>query len=89
MDVIDEGERIAHLLERPVSDTNVQGCVAWPRRYDHMQQHTGQHLLSAVFVELFEAQTLSFHMGPDVSSIELAMKELTDDQIDRRSAWSI
>lgn len=53
------------------------------RRYDHMQQHTSQHLLSAVLVELFGFQTLSFHMGAEVSTIELQTKALTDSQIDQ------
>src|SRR4051812_39162527 len=48
-DVIDEGERIAHLVETPLhGDSGVHGAVEWERRFDHMQQHTGQHLLSAV-----------------------------------------
>jgi alanyl-tRNA synthetase len=47
-----------------------------------MQQHTGQHVLSAVFLEALDAQTLSFHMGPEVSTIELSVKELSDAQID-------
>jgi alanyl-tRNA synthetase len=48
-----------------------------------MQQHTGQHLLSAVLAELFQFQTVSFHMGADVSTIELATKELTDEHMDQ------
>lgn len=82
LDVVDEGERIAHVLASPFNDSHAEGLVDWARRYDHMQQHTGQHLLSAVFVELFDAQTLSFHMGLEVSSIELSLKELADAQID-------
>jgi alanyl-tRNA synthetase len=82
IDVVDEGDRIAHLLDTPLEAAAVEGRIDWVRRYDHMQQHTGQHLLSAVFVELFAAHTLSFHMGPEVSSVELSLKELTDSQID-------
>lgn len=81
-DVVDEGDRIAHVLSEPLSEGVVEGRVEWPRRYDHMQQHTGQHLLSAVFVEVLQAQTLSFHMGAEVSSIELALKDLSESQID-------
>ena len=83
VDVIDEEDRIVHVLDGPVSSEVVEGIVDWARRYDHMQQHTGQHLLSAVFVGLFEAQTLSFHMGAEVSTIELSMKDLTGDQIEQ------
>jgi alanyl-tRNA synthetase len=83
VDVVDEGDRIAHLLAEPLTEDSTQAEIDWHRRYDHMQQHTGQHLLSAVFMDLFAAQTLSFHMGPEVSSIELSMRDLTDAQIDK------
>lgn len=83
VDVADEGDRIAHLLAEPLRESFAQAEIDWHRRYNHMQQHTGQHLLSAVFMELFEAQTLSFHMGPEVSSVELSMRDLTDAQIDK------
>lgn len=82
LDVVDEGERIAHVLAGPVHAGALEARIDWHRRYDHMQQHTGQHLLSAVFLDLLEAQTLSFHMGPEVSSVELSLKELTEAQLD-------
>ncbi len=83
LEVIDEEQRIAHLVAAPLRADFVQCQIDWARRYDHMQQHTGQHLLSAVLVELFEFQTLSFHMGGEVSTIELQTKVLTDSQIDQ------
>ena len=43
----------------------VHGCVDWARRFDHMQQHTGQHLLSAMFQERFGRPTVSFHLGSE------------------------
>ena len=87
LDVVDEGDRIAHLIGGPMeASVNASGPVEcrldWARRYDHMQQHTGQHLLSAVFVELLGVETLSFHMGEDVSSIEIATGKLDDSQIE-------
>ena len=54
-----------------VGDT-VHGAILWPRRFDHMQQHTGQHVLSAAFERLFHVRTVSFHLGADVSTIDLA-----------------
>ena len=74
-DVIDEDDRVAHVLAGPlpghaVGDT-VRGEVDWPRRFDHMQQHTGQHLLSAVFADLFGYETASVHFGADRSSLDL------------------
>jgi len=83
IEVVDEEEHIAHLTASPVGIGPVTGEIHWPRRYDHMQQHTGQHLLSAVFMNLFDYPTLSFHMGDEVSTIEIAAKELTETQIER------
>ncbi len=82
IEVVDEGERIAHVLAEPMMEGDlVQARIDWNRRFDHMQQHSGQHLLSAVFLERFGFETLSFHMGAEVSTIELGTKELTPEQI--------
>jgi alanyl-tRNA synthetase len=72
-DVIDEGERIAHVLETPLTGAagNVGAQVSWERRFDHMQQHTGQHLLSAVLEEAYGYHTVSVHFGRDYSSLDL------------------
>src|SRR5262249_17477428 len=56
------------------------GVVDWARRFDHMQQHTGQHVLSAAFQRLFGVRTVSFHLGADVSTIDLA-RETTPAEI--------
>ena len=50
----------------------VHGEVDWPRRFDHMQQHTGQHVLSAALERLFSVRTVSFHLGAEASTIDLA-----------------
>ena len=86
VEVVDEEDRIAHVVASPVLSSLVDCAVDWPRRYDHMQQHTGQHLLSAVWRELFGFPTLSFHMGGEVSTIELGAGELRDSQIDAAEA---
>jgi alanyl-tRNA synthetase len=70
-DVVDEGDRIAHFLAEPLTAGPVMCAVDWTRRFDHMQQHTGQHLLSAVFEELFHLRTVSFHLGVDSATIDL------------------
>ena len=82
-DVIDEGERIAHLLESPLPSESdaVEGAVAWERRFDHMQQHTGQHLLSAVLEELFGYHTVSVHFGRDYSSLDLDVESVSVERI--------
>jgi alanyl-tRNA synthetase len=81
--VVDEEDRIAHVLATPLNGDAVEGSVDWVRRYDHMQQHTGQHLLSAVFEELFGMPTVSFHMGAETSTIELGATALTTEQAER------
>jgi alanyl-tRNA synthetase len=71
VDVKEQEDRIVHVVDRPVPEGRVEGCIDWPRRFDHMQQHTGQHLLSAVFQERFGLITVSFHLGETVSTIDL------------------
>ncbi len=83
-EVVDEEERIAHVLEAPMAaPADVAGAIDWQRRFDHMQQHTGQHLLSAVFEELYSMPTLSFHMGAESSTIDLGTAALTPEQTAR------
>ena len=71
LDVRDEGDEILHVVDRRPSDPEVNGCIDWPRRFDHMQQHTGQHLLSAMFQERFGLPTVSFHLGTEICTIDL------------------
>jgi alanyl-tRNA synthetase len=75
VDVVDEGERIAHRTEQPLdkgdAGADAECLLNWPRRFDHMQQHSGQHLLSAVFIEQFGIETCSFHLGEEISTIDL------------------
>ncbi|MFI5109946.1 MAG: alanine--tRNA ligase-related protein [Terriglobales bacterium] len=80
----DDG-RVVHYLEAP-ADRLVEGAVVHgridpERRRDHMQQHSGQHVLSAAFVELYEMPTVSFHMGEEYCSIDLATPALSAEQI--------
>jgi alanyl-tRNA synthetase len=62
--------------------TPVRGAIDWTRRFDHMQQHTGQHVLSAAFDRLFDNRTVSFHMGAESSSIDL-MREASAAEIEQ------
>jgi alanyl-tRNA synthetase len=81
LDVIDDGDRIAHVLAAPVEPGEAACQVNWQRRFDHMQQHTGQHLLSAVFAELFGIATVSVHFGAGSSTIDVDSPSLSADQI--------
>jgi alanyl-tRNA synthetase len=70
--VVERGDEIVHVLDRPLEEgAAVRGRVDAERRRDHRQQHHGQHLLSRAFVDLHAAQTISFHLGADVSTIDL------------------
>lgn len=84
IDVVDEEDGdVLHIVDGAVSiGDRVSGCVDWTRRFDHMQQHTGQHMLSAAFDTLLAARTESFHLGADYATIDLA-RELTSAEIAR------
>ncbi|MDQ3138706.1 MAG: DHHA1 domain-containing protein [Gemmatimonadota bacterium] len=71
VEVVDEGDRIAHVVAAPVPGDRIEGQVDWPRRFDHMQQHTGQHLLSAVIAGRFGHATVSVHFGRESSTLDL------------------
>lgn len=79
-DVRIENGKLLHITERPIDPKSVQGKIDWSRRFDHMQQHTGQHILSAAFFRLFQAETSSFHLGELFCSIELNKPELKEPQ---------
>jgi len=79
LDVRDEGEEILHVVDRKPATPDVNGCIHWPRRFDHMQQHTGQHLLSAMFQERFGLPTVSFHLGAEICTIDLRGPEPTEE----------
>lgn len=73
---------IVHILEAPLSEDEVTGEIDWPRRFDHMQQHTGQHLLSAACEQLLDADTVSFHLGAEVSTIDLNVPRLAREALE-------
>ena len=81
-----EDGKVVHYLEAPVKDlkpgTRVHGQIDAARRRDHMQQHSGQHVLSAAFVRLYNMPTVSFHMADDYCSIDLDTAALTKDQVE-------
>ncbi len=84
LDVFEQEDgTIGHLVDREIAvNARVRGHVDWRRRFDHMQQHTGQHLLSAAFEREAGAKTMSFHLGTSASTIDLD-KELPADDIAR------
>jgi alanyl-tRNA synthetase len=80
----DEDGWVWHFVREPIAaGTHVEGRVDWDRRFDHMQQHTGQHLLSAVFWRELQAPTISFHLGEGTSTIDLAGGALAHHSLER------
>src|SRR3954467_9554953 len=73
---------IRHYLKAPIqlSESDVSCTIYWERRFDHMQQHAGQHILSAAFDHLFGYKTVGFHMGPENLTIDLETEELTKEE---------
>jgi len=76
-----DGDDIIHVLERDPGQGDAALRLDFPRRYDHMQQHTAQHLLSQVLLRLFNAPTLSFAIGPEHASIEIGRPALDEEEI--------
>ena len=72
---------ILHVLDGPVSGEILPAEIDWGRRFDHMQQHTGQHILSQSFLKVLGARTVSFHLGADSSTIDLDLNQLDDDRV--------
>jgi alanyl-tRNA synthetase len=84
LDVLDRDDgEVAHVVATPMAvGTPVAGEVHWSRRFDHMQQHSGQHVLSAAFDRVLSVRTLSFHLGAERSTIDVA-REVSRDEIAR------
>lgn len=90
VDVIDRDDgSILHIVDAPSSaqaplspGTVIHGTIDWTRRFDHMQQHTGQHVLSAAFDRLLKVRTMSFHLGSSSATIDLE-REVSAAEIER------
>lgn len=83
IDVEKIDDEIHHYIEGNIDSLKeeVVGVLDWERRFDHMQQHCGQHILTAAFVELMDIPTVSFHLGSELVTIDLATEQVTDEQL--------
>jgi alanyl-tRNA synthetase len=86
LDVLDEDDEVIHVVDKPIDVGSVKGIIDWERRFDHMQQHTGQHVLSAVFHSKFALPTVSFHLGSDVCTIDVRGREPTQEILESAMA---
>lgn len=82
VDVREIGEEILHVLATDISAEKVEGEVDWGRRFDHMQHHSGQHILSQSFLEVLRGETLSFHLGEEVSTVEIGLSRVGEEDVD-------
>ena len=83
LQVVEEGETIVHVLAADVAGDRVRGRVDGAVRFDHMQQHSGQQILSQAFYELLRGETKSFHLGPAVSTLEIGIAKADDADLER------
>jgi len=77
----EEDGAVLHLLDTAAQPGPIEAEIDWPRRFDHMQQHTGQHILSQAFIRIADAPTIGFHLGGDTVSIDLGIPSLGDAKI--------
>ncbi|MEG0381180.1 MAG: DHHA1 domain-containing protein, partial [Kurthia sp.] len=79
---VDEEIRHYTLADATSLTGEIHGKLNWTRRFDHMQQHAGQHILTAAFVELFDFATVSFHLGTELATIDLNTGDVTAEQLE-------
>jgi alanyl-tRNA synthetase len=85
VECLDEGDNVLHVIQGPTPKIGavVKGRVDWPRRLDHIQQHSGQHIFSQALVQLFDAPTRSFRVMDQVCEIDVDLINPTEERIER------
>lgn len=83
LDVFEQEDgTIVHVTDSEVQVGPVHATIDWQRRFDHMQQHTGSHVLAAAFETLYDVPSVSFHMGKDISTIDVAASSISNEQLE-------
>lgn len=80
--VFEEGEKIVHVLAQDIEADRITGTIDWDTRFDHMQQHSGQHILSQVFHRFLKGKTMSFHLGEKTSTVEIDIRKISEEEIE-------
>jgi alanyl-tRNA synthetase len=83
VDVVEQDGVIWHGLDGQLDQPRVRGEIDWARRWDHMQNHTGQHVLSQAFILTAEAETVAWHLSPHSLTIDVARVGLEDGDLER------
>ncbi len=82
LSVYEENDAVIHVLAQKPKNSFVICKINWTRRFDHMQQHTGQHILSEAFVTLLGGETIGFHLGTKINTIDINIEHLqTSDAV--------
>jgi len=84
VEIVEEGDEIIHILKEELKEkinSEVVGKIDWKRRFDHMQQHLGQHILSGALMEMWGAETVSFHLGEEVCTLDIAKEKITEEEV--------
>lgn len=79
IDLVEEDGKIYHVVKEKINKGTVKCIIDFERRFDHMQNHTGQHLLSAVFLEMYNAPTNGFHLGDDYLTIDIGLENINEE----------
>lgn len=88
LEVYEEGINIIHVVKENIHSDKVSLNIDWENRLDNMQQHTGQHLLSASFYKLYNGETIGFHIGKDYVYIDVTLAELSEDEIKKIETYT-
>ena len=82
VEVREADDSIVHVMGETLTAEQGIGLVEWERRFDHMQHHTGQHILSAACEQLLDAETVSFHLGSEMCTIDLNKPRITSESME-------
>ncbi|MDR7857095.1 DHHA1 domain-containing protein [Tissierella sp.] len=83
LEVYEENSDIIHVVKDNIQSDKVTLSIDWENRLDNMQQHTGQHLLSAAFYKLYNGETIGFHLGRDYVYIDVTLPDFSEDEMDK------
>ena len=84
IEVVEEDGEIIHILKEELKEeinSEVIGKIDWERRFGHMQQHLGQHILSGALMKLWSVETVSFHLGEKVCTLDIAKEKITEEEV--------
>jgi alanyl-tRNA synthetase len=83
INVIEDKDKIIHVLDKDIDAEKIKGTIDWETRFDHMQQHSGQHILSQVFHRYLNGKTMSFHLGKEISTVEIDIRKISEEEVEK------